>query len=281
MDYQPKTLADKMTLVRMRTVNQRRAVQDKGARDYLASQLNTDAGAYNVSKKLFTKSERYARVKTALYELSKYVKQHTSPWLDDGFRALPNQKYLEFTQGVAPLKLNLEQAAADFANHYASEVQADIAHLKGRGNYADYDVTAPDIGAEITFVPVPDAGDFRVEVTEADRQRLNDALAEAERSMRADLLNRMMTPLRHMSERLVEYKGDKGQRWHQSSVEELYASLSTLESLNVNDDAEVSASIIAVRGVLKQFAGNEVLKNSQLARDNAKQQIDDILSKFS
>lgn len=280
-EYAPKTLADKITLTRLRTVNQRRAVQDKSARSHLAAALNTEEDAYNVSKKLFSKSKRYAAVKTALNAASAYWRENTLPWLDKGFRGLPNVKYMEFTQGFAPLKANVDICVAEFVTHWDAEVNHDLWYLRSRGNPADYPTTPPEISVELTFMPCPDKGDFRVEQSPADIARFDAAIAKAEELQRADLLNRMVSGIQAMSERLAEFKGEKGQRWHQSTVDSLFDSLRTVEELNIHGDANVATLVGDIRQALSPFKGNDSLKHSQHSRDAAKQQIDDILSKFA
>ena len=279
--FKPKSLADKMTLTRLRTVNQRRAVQDKSARSWLAVNLDTDEDAYNVSKKLFTKSARYAAVKTAINAATAYWREHTSPWLDKGFRGLPNVKYLEFTNGFAPLIANVQAAADEFRANWDAEVRADLMHLRSRGNPDDYPSVAPEIAIELTFMPCPDKGDFRVEQSPEDMARFDQAIAKAEQIQRADLLKRMLTDLQVLSTRLAEYKGEDRQRWHQSTVDAMYHSLKTIEGLNIHDDENVTSTVNAMRSVLRSYVGTDVLKHSQAARDTAKVQVDDILSKFS
>jgi len=279
--FKPKTLADKITLTRLRTVNQRRAVQDKSARAHLAATLNTDEESYTVSKKLFSKSRRYAAVKTAINAATSYWRENTLPWLDKGFRGLPNEKYFEFTQAFAPFKANVELAVVEFRDNWDAEVQADLYNLRSRGNPADYPATPPDIAVELMFMPCPDKGDIRVEQSPEDAAIFDAALAKAEQIQRADLLNRMITDLQTLSTRLAEYKGEDRQRWHQSTVDAMYRSISTVESLNIHDDPDVSITAAEMREALRSFVGTEILKHSQSSRDTARAKVDSILDKFA
>lgn len=279
--FKTTTIADTSTLVRLRTKKTRRSVQDKDARQTLAVATGTDEKDWNVSKKLFAKSARFAAVNTAIYLVDKFVKKHTSPWLDDGFRALPNAEYMNFTQSVRPLIQDVEAKVLDFQQHYHAEVQADLSRPGCTAKFDDYPPTAPDIRVELTFMPIPTTEDFRIPASDTDQQRY---AAELERAMeigRNDIFRRTLEPLSRLAERLSEFTGEKGKRWHQSVVDEIFDEVSAMEALNTGNDERVTELLSSAQLALAPFAGNSALKDSQHSRNVARASIDEILSKFS
>ena len=279
--FQIKTLADKMMTVRTKITRQRRTVSDKRAASHVASVTGTQSDDWVVSKRLFKASNRYKEMQTAINAVTAYIKDHTSPWTDDGFRGLPNANYMTFTQGLNPLIVDAELAVSEFTGNWSNEVAADIARLGSSADAADYPVDPPSIDIVVTFRPVASTGDFRVEVSDHDRKRLEDELRRTEDGVRDDIVQRMTSKLGQISTRLGEYTGEKGQRWHQDMVDHALDMCATLESLNINDDADIQALLSSARQALAPFVGNGALKVSQLARDKAKANVDSILDKFS
>lgn len=274
------TLADKMTLLRVKTKRIRRTVKDKAAAAQIAASTGTDERLWNVSQKLFKGSRRFARAQTALSEVEKFKNKWTSPWLDDGFRCFANDQYFFLSQGINPLVQEARDANQDFRDNYHAEVNADIAYRRGNASWDDYPPDAPDLEITVRFQPVPSSDDFRVTPSDADVAALNDAMDEAAKLQRADIFKRTLTPLLELSERLGEYTGDKGQRWSMSRVNGVLDQINALKTLNVDNDPEIDTLLSDAASALRPCT-RESIKESQVARDDAQQKIDDILSKFS
>ena len=94
-----KPLHERVMLVKKSTKRQRQSMPDKQAREQLARDTGTDAATWNVSKKMFTRSKLFKAANTALNTFDKYVTDHTSASLDDGFRTLPSVDYIPFSGG--------------------------------------------------------------------------------------------------------------------------------------------------------------------------------------
>ena len=284
------SLAKKMVLVRLKTTKRvRRTARDKNAEELLATTYGTDTRDWNVSKKLFQGSERYQRANRSRYELEKFVKAKTSAWFDDGLRALPNAKYMTFTATVNPLKQEAVAAYDDFRQNYWAEVDADIqrrnakARAAGKAETAsrdDYPDQPPDTEIRVIFQPVPTRGDFRTEMTEEDTAEFDAMLADAENTIKTDIIKRALAPVSQLAERLTQYTGDKGQRWHAEVVNAALDSCRDLESLNVDGDGEIADLLARTREALRVTAQPSI-KDSQSTRDEARAKFDDILSKFA
>lgn len=274
-----KPLADKAMLVRFKVRRQAHSVRDDAATSYVENQFGvTSAGQFN--KKLFKGSARYAALNTALNEVAAYHRENTLPWLDGGFRVLPNERYMEYTQRMQQLTREVEVAAADFSNNWYNEVQADLNRLGSMANAADYDCRQ-DVGVEVRLMPLPHDSDFRVAVSDADRAAFNAALSEVNDLAANELKARLLDPLKRLSDKLKTYKGEKGQRFHTDMVTSIGDQLEMVRSLNINDDDEVITLCSDIERELSQYIDNpKTLKESQHSRAYVSDKLDSILAGF-
>lgn len=274
-----KPLADKAMLVRFKVRRQAHSVRDDAATSYVESQFGvTSAGQFN--KKLFKGSARYAALNTALNEVATYHRENTLPWLDGGFRVLPNERYMEYTQKMQQLTREVEVAAAAFSDNWYNEVQADINRLGNMANAADYDCRQ-DVGVEVRLMPLPHDSDFRVQVSDADRAAFNAALSEVNDLAAHELKARLLDPLQRLTDKLKVYKGEKGQRFHTDMVTSIGDQLEMVRSLNINDDTDVEALCRDVERELNHYIGDPtLLKDSQYSRTYVSTKLDSILAGF-
>ncbi|MBT7538623.1 MAG: hypothetical protein HN683_04745 [Gammaproteobacteria bacterium] len=274
-----KPLHERVMLVKKSTKRQRQSMPDKQAREQLARDTGTDAATWNVSKKMFTRSKLFKAANTALNTFDKYVTDHTSASLDDGFRTLPSVDYIPFTQAVKPLIQDVDDAAANFSAAYESEVINDM-RWNTQFSRADYPAFPPEISASLSFRPIASSDVFYDTVDDVARAAYEDHLDQVEEAGKQEVIRRVLKPLEQTVARLETYTGDKGQRWHQDVVENAYEMLDTLESLVTDGDSTIMQLLADVRTTLQPYCDNDKLRDSQLARDNAKQDMESILSKF-
>lgn len=274
-----KPLQDRMMLVRKHTRRQRQSIPDKSARSQLASWTGTDERTWNVSKKMFTKSKLFKAMNTAINAAEKFIEQHTTASLDDGFRLLPSAEYLSFTQGLKPFIAEVDLTAAAFCANFENEVINDM-RWNPQFSRDDYPYSPPQISVSVDFRPIASGDAFYQDVDDAARQQYEEMLDAAEQAGKDDVVRRLLKPLQQTVERLDVYKGEKKQRWHQDVVDNAYDMLDTLEGLVTDGDATIMQLVSDVRATLAPYYDNDKLKNSQLARDTAKAGMEQILSKF-
>ena len=141
-----------------------------------------DGGRYN--KMLIEKS--------ALDPLSKHAGRirdyhytMTLPWGDNGDRLLPAKAYMDYTAAMRKYKDDGAQLTRTFVDRYPQLVADARQRLGTMYDANDYPPTS-DIqdrfGVNVSFLPVPDAKDFRVDVgdeaLEEIRQSINDSVTE-------------------------------------------------------------------------------------------------------
>ena len=273
------TLAEKAVMVRLKLRQFRPYAVDSAATRTAENTMGVEGtGRYN--KRLLKGCKPFDDVTRAFHELYTFHTRHTVPWLDDGVRVLPIEMYDRYMSGLRLRKDAAESAVERLAQQWATVVNEDIARLKGLGRREDYPLDVRDkYGIDVRFQPVPHTGDWRVEISEHDKASLKASLQEADEIIRKHLLETVLTPIRAIVNRLYEYRGEKGQRWHASLVEAVHDMIDRVPVLNVNNDQEINAMVDEVRRAMAGI-NSTALKNSQLARDKARTALENVLDKM-
>jgi hypothetical protein len=106
------------------------------------------------------------------------------------------------------------------------------------------------------------------EVTE---KAYKDAVEAASR----DRFTRMLTPVSAFIQKLNKFTGDKGQRWHDSYLENLNALSREIPALNIIDDPAVDSFLAQIQAVIQPYVFQpEALKEDDVARADVKKKLE-------
>jgi hypothetical protein len=285
----PTKLSDKVVLVKLTL---RRAALTK--RDaYLSDKIQRQEGdtSLTVLTKLFKdKSSAINEIMSKYGEVYQYHKKNTLPYVDAGPRILPNDLYMEYTQEMKHRIAQVDNMLDTYMPMYDQLVQDDVmyrnaGHAAGRANASEYP-TADDfrmsMSAELRFQPMPDASHFLFDLSEDDVASFKRAEEEAAQAANADTVQRMLKPIQALVTKLGEYQGLKGERFHNSLVENVIDGCTLARKLAINPTPELLADIAeleeAAQGYLKDV---EMIKGSANKRDEAKKKLQDVASKMA
>lgn len=272
-----KTLADKAMLVKLTRRMFSPYAYDEQATSIVAQQTGINAGRFN--KHLFKRPDSLVRkVNSKFTEAYTYHKQHTLPW-ENGVDLLRADLYLEYTAQMRQRIDACNQAVAELEAVWDIEVQNDMSHL---GPLAKLDDYPSNIGRyysiDVRFRPVPTVGDFRVGISEEDRASLEKDIHDAEQNAARHVIESLLEPMNAAVKRLTEYKGDKGQRFHDSTILNMLEVADRMALVNISDDPIIADKINALRSLVSTYANNvDVLKQSATVRATAQKQINDLM----
>jgi ribosomal protein S8 len=285
----PTKLSDKVVLVKL-TI--RRAALTK--RDaYLSDKIQRQEGdtSLTVLTKLFrNKDSAINQIMSSYGEFYQYHKKNTLPYMDAGPRILPNDLYMEYTQEMKHRIAKVDNLLDTYMPMYDQLVLDDVmyrnsGHAAGRANASEYP-TAEDfrqsMSAELRFQPMPDASHFLFDLSDEDVASFKRAEEEAAQAANADTVQRMLKPIQALVTKLGEYQGLKGERFHNSLVENVIDGCTLARKLAISPTPELLADIAeledAVQGYLKDV---EMIKGSAHKRDEAKKKLQDVASKMA
>lgn len=213
----------------------------------------------------------------------------TLAWADRGGRLLPTSLFLDYKAEANIRRATYEKMVDNFIANYPSLVQTAQNYLGGLFDANDYPSTEEvrtKFGFKLVFSPVPEAGDFRLQVAEQDLQDLreqyesnfNDRLADAMREP-WDRLHKLLTAT---SEKLTDKQDEEEQkktRYHDTLITNAQELCSLLTHLNVAKDPKLEDA----RRQLEQTmlaADIDSIKESPEVRASMKSKVDAILSQF-
>ena len=285
----PTKLSDKVVLVKL-TI--RRAALTKRDAVLTANlQAQEKDNSLTVLTKLFKdKDSAINQIMSKYGEVYQYHKKHTLPYVDAGPRILPNDMYMEYTQEMKHRIAQVDNLLDTYMPMYDQLVLDDVmyrnsGHAAGRANVSEYP-NAEDfrlsMSAELRFQPMPDASHFLFDLSDEDVASFKRAEEEAAQAANADTVQRMLKPIQALVTKLGEYQGLKGERFHNSLVENVIDGCTLARKLAINPTPELLADITeledAVQGYLKDV---EMIKGSANKRVEAKKKLQDVASKMA
>lgn len=257
--------------------------QDRKVAAEVDAQKNTKARAGNYSKHLLPGMEKLEALHAVANAARLWHYENTLPWSDHGTRLLPMKNFFDYKAGLAERERLFNDAAEAFYAEYPTLISAaalKLGDLFDRDDYPSIDDIRHRNRFAFTFLPMPAAGDFRVDAPLAAQQELKEQyeqyydrkLGEASR----DLWERLHECLSHMSAKLA---GEEKQIFRDSLVENTAALCGMLTRLNVTGDAKLEAARQEVERALVGVTAKDLRKDDNLRRAT-KQRVDQILDLF-
>lgn len=264
---------------------------DKSTTDEVVSAKNAAAkDAARVNKHLLVGRTELDVIQQLVGRARTFVYDNTLPWSDAGLRLLPTINFQKFAEKMDEFDDEFGKTVAAFVNIYPSLITAQAMALGDMFRRDDYP-TANEIMTKFAFrvnyMPVPTAGDFRVDVGNAAQQELKERLEKLAQervdNAMADIKERLATHLKRMSDRLTtDYvNGEaKQRRFHDTLVDGALELCDMAKALNITGDLGLEQARSGLEQLLVGVTPEDLRKNAAV-RDDVKKNVDAILDKFS
>lgn len=264
---------------------------DRGATDEIVTSKNAAAkDAARVNKHLLAGRTELEVIQQMIGRARAYVYDNTLPWSDSGLRLLPTVNFERFAAKMNAFEEEFTMLVESFVDIYPTLITAQamaLGDMFQRTDYPTQNEIMTKFAFRVNYMPVPTAGDFRVDVGNA---AMNDIKAKLERLAQErvdeamkDVRTRLGDHLKRMSDRLTtDYvQGEaKPRRFHDSLVDGALELCDLTKSLNVVNDRDLEAARAALEKTLCGVDPKDLRKDEALRQDT-KKAVDDILSKFS
>jgi hypothetical protein len=264
---------------------------DREITDAVNADANANINAGKFMKDLFAGTSLRKDIdKYAAHCRVKHLRM-TLPWADKGERLLPTSMFLDYKAFINEAEQKFNMFCDNFFLAYPTLLADAPLHLGKLYKAEDYPVledVKSRFGFRYVISPLPEAGDFRLDVANEELQELQQKyaadydlrLAEAMR----EPWERLHATLTAMSEKLTDEPStgndDKPKkRYHETLVTNATDLCALLTKLNVTGDPKLEEA----RRQLEQAmvgADIEAIKESPIVRETMKSRVDTILSKF-
>ncbi len=258
--------------------------KDKRESKTVANQNDADSNVVSVNKMLLGDCDKLK----AINELRGKMRNHvhyamTMPWSDVGtVRLLSTKAYPDYHQQMTALIAEGEQLVDEFVDDYdfaKARAQAQLGNLYVASDYPTSEQIRSKFGFRLNYSPLPDAGDFRVDIgneavaqLKADYEKFyGDQLTKA----MGDVWKRMHTALTNMSDKLTDSNGKK-QVFRDTLVSNALSMVDLLSTCNVTGDSQMEAMRQRLESTLRGVTP-EGLRDDEFLRAETKSKVDDIL----
>lgn len=257
----------------------------------ITDKVNNDAGAVRgasqTKKNLFAGTSIRKDIADFAARVRLYHNKHTLPWADKGERMLPTALFMEYKQTMNGYEQTFNMMCNNFFIEYPRLVAEAPNALQGLYKAEDYpeltDVRLK-FGFRRTVKPVPEAGDFRLDIPAYDLEEMRaEFMAQQDRKL-ADAMRepweRLHKVLLGVSEKLTDVEGDDGKkRYHDTLLTNPLELCSLLTKLNITNDPKLEEARRQVE-VAMLNADMESIKEDADTRSELKSKVDAIISKF-
>lgn len=264
---------------------------DRTTTDEVVANKNARAkDAARVNKHLLAGRSELEDIQKLVTRARNFTYENTLPWSDAGLRLLPTKSLERFTKRMSMFEEQFNLLVEDFVRIYPSLITAQamaLGDMFKRDDYPSPRELPSKFGFRLSYLPVPTAGDFRVDIGNAAREELAQKLEKIANERVAAAMNdvreRLSEHLKRMSDRLTSDIVDgesKNRRFHDTLIEGALDLCDLTKGLNIVNDPEIEAARLMLENALVGVTA-DALRRDETLRNNTKQKVDEILDKFS
>jgi hypothetical protein len=264
---------------------------DKSTTDEIIHSKNAaNKGAARVNKHLLAGRSELENISKHVGAVRTYFYTNTIPWSDSGIRLLPSAKFIEFDARMTQFETEFVTLVDDFIDTYPTLITAQamaLGDMFDRDEYPSADELKCKFRFAINYMPVPSAGDFRVDIGNEAQKELQTKLSKLadERIEHAmtDIKMRLKDHLVRMADRLtVDYINNeaKPRVFHNSLLDTARELCDVCRDLNITNDPVLEDARLSL---YKAIDGIEVddLRKDITTRTAVKKEVDAIRDAFS
>jgi len=259
---------------------------DKKVSEEVNTSKSASKTAARVNKNLLADEPKLEAITSYAAACRNWLNRVTLPWSDNGLRIVTTAQFMDFKRELDERKQEFDTLVADFVQMYPTLISAQafkLGAMFSRDEYPTPDSIEHKFGFRYTFMPVPDSGDWRVDIDAQAKQELaNHYAAEYQRRVEQSMLDvwgRVRDAVQHMSEVLTVDEAGKGKRFHESVLNKTVELCDMLKHLNVTNDAELEKARVALESALLGVTVEDIRKQPAVKQD-VKARMDAILDAF-
>jgi len=253
---------------------------DKRISQEIEDQYNADdAGRYN---KILIAKEHLANIQKIISAARTFHYENTLPWSDNGGRLLPSANYLNYVKDIQSFKDDFEREVSNFLQVYPSLKDDARQRLNGMFDEKDY----PDVytletkfAIKSMILPVPEADDFRVNLTDDEvdsiRTSIREQVQDSTQAGMKDLWQRLFKVVDHMVERL----SDPDNKFKNTLIENITDLCDLLPKLNITADPELDEAVQEIKAKLT-VNDSQTLRDNDVVRSNTAAEAQKIMNKM-
>jgi hypothetical protein len=253
--------------------------KDRQAAETVETSHKTDRNIGNFNKKLLPGAKELQEISRVSGAIRVWYYEQTLPWTNEGQRILASKNYMDFTTQFRQKRAEFDKAVAEFYYRYPKlkqEAQNNLGELYHESEYPDLSVLQDMFDCRIDFTPVPEVQDFRVELSDSEKQNFLDNMRKAETEALKDCWTRLKTVVAKAADKLSA----PGAIFRDSLLENVQDICMLLPKLNVTDDPNLEAMRKEVDNIISKIQPDSCRENDQV-RNEAAAKLQESLDRMS
>lgn len=252
---------------------------DKRATETVEQSYNTERKVGRYSKNLLPSTKELDNITNIATKMRAYLYRNTHPWFNDGSYILSSLNYMDFINGFRALKQEFDAAVLNFIAMYPA--LKELAKLKLGNLYDESDYPSEQdiqyaFDCKITFLPVPDVGDFRVEVLDSEKEEFLNSMKRVEDNTIRECYTRMHKVVMKAINKLNTPEAV----FRDSLIENIQDICQLLPKLNVMEDQSLEGMRKELEESIQSISANACREN-MIARNEAAKRLEAISNKMS
>ena len=261
---------------------------DKRVSNEVILNKNAASGVVNVSKKLLGDCAELDAVQKFVGNVRNTHYAMTQPWSDTGLRLLSTAMFHKrYQKEMSAHQAEFDVLVNKFLDAYEWEItqaEAKLGDMFNRSEYPSKDELSGKFKFNLVQMPLPDAGDFRLDINNEAQEMLRTQYAqhyEAQlNTAMKDIWDKAYDALSKMSERLDYKDADTKKIFRDSLVDNVLEVVELLSLCNVTNNQQMSAMKQRLESTLLGVTP-DALREDEHLRVETKQKVDDILKNMS
>ena len=229
----------------------------------------TQAGNYN--KHILAGADELERITKLATEIRDWHTRQTLPWSDAGTRLLPMANFFDYKDQMADYEEVFKERVDAFIKNYPNIITVmayRLGSLFDRNDYPDADIIANRFKLKYTIMPVPEVGDFRVDVEQGMKEKLEQEYKNAYDERVNNAMNDAWSRLHQTMARMVErLSGDDKKIFRNSLVDNALELTGLLTKLNVTKDPKLEQARIGLEKSLMGVSPEDLRQHADLRQD--------------
>ena len=257
---------------------------DKGVSQEIDTQKQTTTRAGNYSKRLFADEPIFDAIQKYAGNSRTYHYHATMPWSDSGLRLLTTTMFFDYQKEITGMEMEFNNLVEQFVNQYDKlvlQAQMKLGALFNPDDYPHVDTVREKFRFSVKFAPVPEVGDWRVNVGNEAQEMLRESYAEYYQAnleqAYADVWERTHEALKRMSDML---SGEKKQIFRDTLVGNVQEMIDLLDKFNITGDPKMKQAKVKMESALSGITP-DALREDDALRHDVKSKVDSLLKEFS
>jgi len=260
---------------------------DKNVTNEVNTSKKASQQASRVNKNLLPGVQQLDEITKLAAAARNYMASRTLPWSDYGPRLITTDKFFDFKQTMDEYEQTYNEKVQEFLNVYPTLISMQafkLGDMFDRDEYPDVNEIANKFRFNIAYLPVPETGDFRVDI---GHEALEEVRAQYEREYEQRLENamnevrdRILDSLRHLSERLTDNDDGTRKKFRNNVLDSFAETIASVRALNLTKDQAIDAMANEAEKAI-QGVDVDSLKESKDMRDDVRARVESVLDAFS